>query len=113
VNACACDKSPPRGMSSACSIITEGGITVPAFEGDERVGRANSSRHLISIMWLDAAAPAELTRRCRVSRNQTNAGAAPSHGVPSTASSTVSTVKPPSGRPPRSGEREEAMASRG
>lgn len=45
--------------------------------------------------------------------DQTNTGPAPSHGVPSTESSTVNTTNPPSGRPLRSGKREEATASRG
>jgi hypothetical protein len=44
---------------------------------------------------------------------QAKTGPAPTHGTPSMSSATVSTVKPPSGRPSRSGIRAEAMASSG
>jgi hypothetical protein len=55
-----------------------------------------------------------LTPRSRALLNsQTNTGAAPTHGAPSISSATVSTAKPPSGRPSRSGVRAEAMASSG
>lgn len=56
----------------------------------------------------------KLTPRGRVVvDDQTNTGAAPSHGIPSTASSTVSTAKPLLGTPSRSGKPEEAMVSNG
>ena len=56
----------------------------------------------------------QLTSRGRLVLNdQTNTGKAPSHGAPSTASSTVSTAKPPLGKPSRSGKPEAAMVSNG
>ncbi len=44
---------------------------------------------------------------------QAKTDVAPSHATPSRASSTVSTAKPPAGRPSRSGARAEAMGSSG
>ena len=43
----------------------------------------------------------------------TSTGAAPSHGVPSSASAMLSTMKPPSGTPSRPGARDDAMACSG
>ena len=55
-----------------------------------------------------------LTPRGRALLNgQAKTGAAPSHGVPPISSATVSTTKPPSGRPSRLGARAEATASSG